>query len=202
MFALPERIKTYDRNTREIIERYHPAFRLPIRRARSDTNWTSEYFFLFCMPSSPLNPCATIRTLREVLEEEPKTPEQSKFWPYVQTLDEDAKPSSTSNSTSKATTPKLNAGFVQRLYGILRVPAFNRMFTATANRLDLFRELNAGRTILVNTSKSSLETTPPLSLARYIIAQTLSSCFSALLSPPLPQVHSSISMKQRSIIHG
>jgi hypothetical protein len=112
-----------------------------------------------------------------VLEEEPKTPEQSSFWPYVQKLDPDAQAFFRNQFYQKGYNVETKRGIVQRLYGILRVPAFNRMFTASDNKLDLFDELNRGRTILVNTSKSLLGNDASSVFGRYIVAQTLSAAF-------------------------
>ena len=42
-----------------------------------------------------------------------------------------------------------------RIFGIISVPAFARMLTAKENKLDLFEAINSGKTILVNTAKTS-----------------------------------------------
>ena len=45
----------------------------------------------------------------------------------------------------------------RRLYGVLQVPAFDRMFAAKTNRLDMFEAMQSGKVVLVNTSKALLE---------------------------------------------
>jgi hypothetical protein len=186
MFALPERLNEYDKNTREMIEsRTIQLFGFLFAALDQSLTGRQATFFSFVTRLVLSIPGATIRTLREVLEEEPKTPEQSSFWPYVQKLDPDAQAFFRNQFYQKSYNQETKRGIVQRLYGILRVPAFNRMFTASDNRLDLFEELNEGRTILVNTSKSLLGNDASSVFGRYIIAQTLSAAFQRItLKPP------------------
>lgn len=188
MLALPERIQHYDRNTREKIE--SDAVQLfSFIFAALDQNLTGRQstFFSFVTRLVLSIPNATIRTLREVLEEDVKTPQQSQFWPHIEKLDEDAKAFFTSQFFQKGYNVETKRGIVQRLYGILRVPAFNRMFTPGGNRLDLFKELNAGRTVLVSTSKSLLGNDASSVFGRYIVAQTLSAAFQRIaIKEPYP----------------
>ena len=59
------------------------------------------------------------------------------------------------------------------------------MFTASANRLDLFAELNRGRTVLINTSKSLLGQDASSIFGRFAIAQTLGAVFQRVaIKPP------------------
>jgi hypothetical protein len=51
---------------------------------------------------------------------------------------------------------RTKGGVADRLLGVLRVPAFNRMFMAPANRLDLYSELARGKLVVFNTHKSRL----------------------------------------------
>jgi len=118
-----------------------------------------------------------------VLEETPKTAQQSKFWPYVEKLDEDAQAFFIQQFYSKSSNVDTRKGIVQRLYGLLRVPAFNRMFTSPHNRLDLFTELNKGKTILINTSKALLGDDASSIFGRYFIAQTLGAVFQRVAIP-------------------
>ena len=186
MFALPERIKSYDRNTQEVIEsRTIQLFGFLFAALDQSLTGRQSTFFSFVTRLVLSIPGATIRTLREMLEEEPKTPEQSQFWPYVQKLDPDAQAFFKKQFYQKGYNVETKRGIVQRLYGILRVPAFNRMFTATDNQLDIFNELNAGKTILVNTSKALLGDDASSVFARYVIAQTLSAAFQRVaITPP------------------
>jgi hypothetical protein len=186
MFALPERIKSYDRNKQEIIESTTiQLFGFLFAALDQSLTGRQSTFFSFVTRLVLSIPGATLRTLREVLEEEPKTPEQSHFWPYVQKLDPDAQAFFKNQFYQKGYNVETKRGIVQRLYGILRVPAFNRMFTARENRLDLFEELNAGKTILINTSKALLGEDASSVFARYAIAQTLSAVFQRVaIKPP------------------
>ena len=188
MFALPERIKNYDRNIKEQIEgKTIELFGFLFAALDQTLTGRQATFFSFVTRLVLSIPSATIRTLREVLEEEvpDKKPQQSKFWPYVEKLDEDAKAFFTQQFYAKGYNIETKRRIVQRLYGILRVPAFNRMFTAKDNKLDLFTELNAGKTILVNTSKSLLGNDASSVFRRYIIAQTLSAAFQRIaINPP------------------
>ena len=45
----------------------------------------------------------------------------------------------------------------RRLWGVLSTPTFERMFAQTANKLDLFRALQDGKIILINTAKDLLK---------------------------------------------
>ena len=186
MFALPDRIKSYDRNTQEVIESTTiQLFGFLFAALDQTLTGRQATFFSFVTRLVLSIPGATIRTLREVLEEEPKTPEQSQFWPYVQTLDADAQAFFKNQFYHKNHNQETRRGIVQRLYGILRVPAFNRMFTTKENKLDLFEELNAGKTILINTSKTLLGDDASSIFARYCIAQTLSAAFQRVaIRPP------------------
>src|SRR5208337_1774878 len=178
MFALPERIKSYDRNIQEQIEtKTIELFGFLFAALDQTLTGRQETFFSFVTRLVLSIPGATIRTLREVLEEEPKTHEQSQFWPYVQKLDPDAQAFFKNQFYQKVYNVETKRGIVQRLYGVLRVPAFNRMFTAESNLLDLFDELNRGKTILINTSKSLLGADASSVFGRYAIAQTLSAVF-------------------------
>lgn len=61
----------------------------------------------------------------------------------------------------------------RRLWGILENPTFERMFTAPKNTVDMFEALNAGKIVLVNTSKDFLKAERSSFLGRFFIALTL-----------------------------
>lgn len=46
---------------------------------------------------------------------------------------------------------------LRRLYGVLENQAFERIFSYPESKFDMFTELNAGKLILINTSKSLLK---------------------------------------------
>ena len=94
-------------------------------------------------------PGATIETLLAVLEEPKdfigameKLPRLSQRFFKNEFLDKQF------NDTRKQ--------IVRRLYGVLRNPAIARMFAAKENRLDLYSALNAGKIVVINTSKEFL----------------------------------------------
>src|SRR5208282_2696650 len=120
-------------------------------------------------------PNATIHTLRQVLEEEPKGGYQnSRYRPYIDRLDP------TAQDFFKNQYFELK-GFreqiAQRVYGLVQIPAFERMF-ANKNKVDFYDELqNKGSIILVNTSERLLKENGSPLFGRYIIARTLAAAF-------------------------
>jgi len=59
---------------------------------------------------------------------------------------------------------------LRRLYGVLENQTFERMFTNPQSKFDMFTELNAGKLILINTSKSLLKEQGTEILGRFFIA--------------------------------
>ena len=59
---------------------------------------------------------------------------------------------------------------LRRLYGILENQTFERIFSHPQSKLDLFDEMNAGRLILINTSKSLLKENGTEIFGRFFIA--------------------------------
>lgn len=59
---------------------------------------------------------------------------------------------------------------LRRLYGILENQTFERMFSHPQSKLDLFSEINAGKLILINTSKSLLKEQGTEIFGRFFIA--------------------------------
>ena len=59
---------------------------------------------------------------------------------------------------------------LRRLYGILENQTFERMFTNPQSKFDMFTELNAGKLILINTSKSLLKEQGTEILGRFFVA--------------------------------
>lgn len=59
---------------------------------------------------------------------------------------------------------------LRRLYGILENQTFERMFAHTHSKLDLFNELNIGKLILINTSKSLLKENGTQIFGRFFIS--------------------------------
>jgi len=120
-------------------------------------------------------PGSTIDTLRQVLEEDPKGGfANSRYRPAIEALD------ATAQDFFKNQYFELK-GFreqiAQRVYGLVQVPAFQRMF-ASNNKVDFFDELqNRGSVIVVNTSESVLKQDASTLFGRYIIARTMAAAF-------------------------
>ncbi len=120
-------------------------------------------------------PGSTIDTLRQVLEDDPKGGyANSRYRAAIDALD------ATAQDFFKNQYFELK-GFreqiAQRVYGLVQVPAFQRMF-ATDNKVDFFDELqNRGSIIVVNTSESILKQDASTLFGRYIIARTRAAAF-------------------------
>src|SRR5205085_6122 len=65
----------------------------------------------------------------------------------------------------------------RRLYGVLQVPAFDRMFSPKTNRLDLFEAIQSGKVVLINTSKALLKSDASALFGRYMIALAMMAAF-------------------------
>lgn len=59
---------------------------------------------------------------------------------------------------------------LRRLYGVLENQTFERMFSHPTSKFDMFTEMNAGKLILINTSKSLLKEQGTEILGRFFIA--------------------------------
>lgn len=114
-------------------------------------------------------PHATIHTLRELMEDPAVSMEQSKFRPYVEKLEPTAR-SYFQNQFFTKRYSDLRQQIARRLYGVLSVPAFDRMFSAEENRVDMFDAMQSGKVILVNTSKALLKSDASALFGRYMIA--------------------------------
>ena len=67
----------------------------------------------------------------------------------------------------------------RRLYSVLQVPAFDRMFSSKTNRLDMFEAMQTGKVVLINTSKALLKTDASALFGRYMIARVIAAASSA-----------------------
>ena len=114
-------------------------------------------------------PGATMHTLRELMEDLAQTIEQSPFAPYIAKLDNTSR-SYFQNQFFTRKYADLRQQIARRLYGVLSVPAFDRMFSAAENKLDMFEAMQSGKVVLVNTSKSLLKSDASALFGRYMIA--------------------------------
>ncbi len=110
-------------------------------------------------------PDATIHTLRDLME--PGGTE--KYEEHIAKLDGTPRRFFETEFNSKefaATKTQV----LRRLYGVLENQTFERMFSHPQSTFDMFSELNAGRLILINTSKSLLKEQGTEIFGRFFIA--------------------------------
>jgi len=170
------RMDGYSRSVRESVETEIVAlFNYVFTSAQNDLTSRQGTVFSYVVRLVLSMPNATIHTLRQVLEEEPKGGYQnSRYRPYIDRLDP------TAQDFFKNQYFELK-GFreqiAQRVYGLVQIPAFERMF-ANKNKVDFYDELqNKGSIILVNTSERLLKENGSPLFGRYIIARTLAAAF-------------------------
>lgn len=125
------------------------------------------------------HPGATIMTLLELMEERVKSAEQSKFWPTIKTLDTVAQ-NYFANRFFTSATNQTKEQLAVRLYGLLRIKAIGRMFTAPENKLNLFQAMQDKKVVLISTAglgeASSL-------FGRYMIALAMRAAFQRATVP-------------------
>ncbi len=110
-------------------------------------------------------PDATIHTLRELME--PGGTE--KYQAHIQRLEGTPRRFFETEFDSKEFT-NTKTQVLRRLYGVLENQTFERMFTKPQSRFDMFTELNQGKLILINTSKSLLKEQGTEIFGRFFIA--------------------------------
>ena len=79
--------------------------------------------------------------------------------------------------------PRPSQQIARRLYGVLQVPSFDRMFSAHDNKLDMFDAMQSGSIVLVNTSKALLKTDASALFGRYMIARVIAAAFERIAIP-------------------
>src|SRR5207244_2615280 len=121
-------------------------------------------------------PGSTIHTLRELMEDPAQSVTQSKFAKHVQELD----PTSRSYFENQFFTKRysdLRQQIARRLYRVVSVPSFDRMFSSKLNKLDMFEAIQAGKVVLINTSKALLKSDASALFGRYMIALAVKAAF-------------------------
>src|SRR5665213_747308 len=110
-------------------------------------------------------PGATIQTLRELMGPEG----YEKYQVHIDKLQGTARAffETEFNSKEFADTKRQ---VVRRLWGILENQTFERMFSHPRNKLDLFKEMNSGKVILINTAKELLKQNGTEIFGRFFIA--------------------------------
>lgn len=109
-------------------------------------------------------PGATIITLRELLEEGGA----DKYRDHINKLEGSAKAFFDTEFDSREFV-QTKRQVVRRLWGILENQTFERMFSHPKNKLDIFTEMNAGKVILINTSKDLLKESGTEIFGRFFI---------------------------------
>jgi len=178
------RLASYSRNIREqieaeIIELYNYIFG-SLAAEMASKQGTAFAFIVRLMLSTP---GATIHTLRELMEEEVKSVHESKFRDAVMGLDPTARAFFENQFFNRSAFGQTRQQIARRLYGVLQVPAFDRMFSAPRNKLDMFEAMQGGKIVLVNTSKALLKSDASSLFGRYVIAQTLAAAFERVAIP-------------------
>jgi hypothetical protein len=126
---------------------------------------------------------ATIHTLRELMEDPAQTIEQSTFAEHIEKLDATSQ-AYFRNQFFTRRYADLRQQIARRLYGVLGVPSFDRMFSATDNRLDMFDAIQTGKVVLINTSKALLKSDASALFGRYMIARVISAAFERIAVTP------------------
>jgi hypothetical protein len=124
-------------------------------------------------------PGATIHTFRELME----TNNPSRFAPAIATLDPTARAFFENQFFNKTAFGETRQQIARRLYTVLQVPAFERMFASPTNKLDMFGALQGRKVVLVNTAKSLLKTDASALFGRYMIALTMNAAFERVAVP-------------------
>jgi len=110
-------------------------------------------------------PDATIHTLRELME----AGGTDKYRQYINKLEGTPRRFFETEFDSKEFT-NTKTQVLRRLYGVLENRTFERMFSNPESKFDMFTELNQGKLILINTSKSLLKEQGTQIFGRFFIA--------------------------------
>lgn len=110
-------------------------------------------------------PDATIHTLRELME----PGGTDKYREHINRLEGTPRRFFETEFDSKEFA-NTKTQVLRRLYGVLENQTFERMFSHPTSKFDMFAELNAGKLILINTSKSLLKEQGTEIFGRFFIA--------------------------------
>lgn len=121
-------------------------------------------------------PGATIHTLMELMTD------GRAFKPYMEKLEGSAKRFFETEFFSPAFSAT-KSQVSKRLWGVLSTPSFDRMFSQTENKLDLFHALNEGKVILVNTAKDVLKEDGSRLFGRFFMAMLVQATLERSIVP-------------------
>ena len=166
-----DRLKNYSQTDREqieagIIELYNYVFGAIAAELTSKQNVSFSYVVRLMLTI----PEATIHTLLELLEDKSTT----RWMPYIEKLDPTSQAFLKNQFFPSRQTREQIA---RRLYTVLSVRSFDRMFGTPDNKLDMFGCIQSRKIVLVNTRKALLKTDACALFGRYMIAQTMAAAF-------------------------
>jgi len=110
-------------------------------------------------------PDATIHTLRDLMEPDGT----DKYQTHINKLEGTPRRFFETEFNSKEFA-MTKVQVLRRLYGVLENQTFERMFSNPQSKFDMFSEINAGKLILINTSKSLLKEQGTQIFGRFFIA--------------------------------
>jgi hypothetical protein len=130
----------------------------------SDLTGKQQVVFRFIVQAMFEIPDATIYTLKELLSKGG----YEKYKKYLDKLEGAAGEFFRDQFNDKQFTQTKDE-IVRRLYGILGIRQWERMFNNPKSKFDLFTEMNAGKMILINTSKALLQQKGCEALGRFFL---------------------------------
>ena len=139
--------------------------------------------FTFVVRLMLATPGATLHTLLDLMEDPSKNFAESPFARHGARLDQTARSFFENQFFNKQAFGTTRQQIARRLYAVLSVPAFDRMFSAERNKLDMFAAIQSQKVVLVNTSKALLKTDASALFGRYMIAQVMAAAFERVAVP-------------------
>jgi len=182
LFALgTERLDTYSKLDRErllnsIIELYDF-----VLAALLGAEMTSKQSIIFRFVTRALLqiPNATVHTLLELMQ----PGGDQKYKEYISKL-QGAASSFFANEFNSTQFAETKRQVLRRLYGVLENQTFERMFSHPKTKLDIFKELNSGKVILINAAKDLLKQNGTEVFGRFFIALIAQAAAERATLPP------------------
>jgi hypothetical protein len=176
------RAKNYSRNVQEQIEAETvELFNYCFATVAREMTGRQSGLFSYVVKLMLEHPGSNIHTLRQLLEETCPY-EQSAFRSTIERLDATSQGFFKNQFFQNKTMGGTKRQIAERLYDLLKVPAFDRMFSS-ANKLDMFDAMQSGKIILVNTSINLLKPAASGVFGRFILAKALSAAFERIQIP-------------------
>ncbi|MEM7296388.1 MAG: ATP-binding protein, partial [Pseudomonadota bacterium] len=133
-----------------------------------DTGLTGQQrvLFRYCVRLMLEVPDATLLTLLDVLEQDDGCPDYVEHIQRLETVPRRFFESQFDDNEFK----RMRKAVTRRMYIILENTVFERMFSGPENKFDMFEEINAGKLILINTSKATLKEDGTKVFGRFFMA--------------------------------